>query len=171
MSAFRAGVRCVVLATIVAAACKPQGPAPLSDADKAAMQQVADQALAIFTSPTPDWAAFAAALYTEDATVMPPNAPAVKGQEAIVALLKGFPPIADFKQVSQHVEGFGNLAYDLQTYAGTFAPPGLPPVADTGKVVWIWRKGADGSWKILVEMWSSDLPVAPTSEPAATQRK
>jgi uncharacterized protein (TIGR02246 family) len=170
MSVFRTCARCVVLTTIAVAGCKPQGAAPLSDADKAAMQQAADKAVATMTSPTRDWPAFAAALYTEDATVLPPNGPAVKGREAIVAFLETFPPIAEFKQTRQQIDGLGNLAYEIQTYTAMFAPPGEPQVADTGKVVWVWRKQADGSWKILVEMWNSDLPAA-APEAAALQRQ
>lgn len=168
MSGIRIAMCAVVLAA-TAAACKPQGPAPLSDADKAAMQQVADQAVAAMQSPTHDWAAFAATLYTEDATVLPPNGPPAKGREAIVGILNGFPPVVEFKQARQQIDGVGDLAYEIQTYTTTFAPPGLPQVSDTGKVVWVWKKQTDGSWKILVEMWNSDLPAA-APEPEASQR-
>jgi ketosteroid isomerase-like protein len=31
-------------------------------------------------------------------------------------------------------------------------------VADRGKYLAVWKKQADGSWKIEADMWNSDLP-------------
>jgi len=47
MLAFRAGLGAAVGATALVVACTSQGPAPLTEADKVAMQQVADGALEI----------------------------------------------------------------------------------------------------------------------------
>jgi ketosteroid isomerase-like protein len=170
MDRFRTAVRCVALATILAAACKAPGPTPISDADKAAMKQVADRGLVTFKSATPDWPAFVAAMYAEDATVLPPNGAAARGRDAITGVVRAFPPIAEYTQVSQRLEGSGNMAYEIASYSLRLAPPGAPAVVDTGKLVWVWRKGADGSWKILVEIWNSDRPEAGAAAPPAQAR-
>jgi ketosteroid isomerase-like protein len=34
------------------------------------------------------------------------------------------------------------------------------PVNDHGKLVEIWKKQADGKWKVAVDIFNSDLPVA-----------
>ena len=34
------------------------------------------------------------------------------------------------------------------------------PVQDRGKYVEIFKKQADGTWKVIVDIWNSDLPAA-----------
>lgn len=166
MRAFRVCVPLIILVLLAATACQPKGPATLSDADKAAIKKVTEQGLAMFTAPTKDNAAYVKFFYTEDAIIFPPNAPAVKGHEAILGFLQTFPSFSDYKQETQEIEGFGDFAYDRETYSVTMMPPGLPAVKDTGRIIWIWRKQADGSWKLWREMWNSDLPA--TGGPATS---
>jgi ketosteroid isomerase-like protein len=166
MNRLRIYVLLIILVTMAATACQPKGPAMLSDADKAAIKKTADQALAMFSAPTKDWPAFVKFLYAEDGMALPPNAPPVKGHEAIIGLIQTFPPFSDYRQESLEIEGFGNLAYDLETYSLTSAPPGIAPFKDAGKLIWIWKKQADGSWKVWREMWNSDLPVPGSAAPS-----
>jgi len=160
MHGVRVGVLFVVLVVVVATACRQRGPSTLSDADKAAIKKTTDQAFALFAKPTKDWPAFVKVLYAEDAMVLPPNAPAVKGQEAIIDMVRSFPPFSDYRQEPKEIEGSGNLAYDCQSYSMTFTPPGVPAFKETGKLVWIWKKQADGSWKLWREIYNSDRPVS-----------
>jgi len=90
--------------------------------------------------------------------MMPPNAPAVRGHEALTAAGDPFPPFSDFRQESLEMEGFGDLAFSRDEYSVTIAPPGKPVFKDKGKVITIWRKQPDGSWKMFREIWNSDLP-------------
>jgi ketosteroid isomerase-like protein len=169
MLRFRVCVPLIILVAMVAIACQPKGPAALTDADKAAIKKTADQGLAMLTAPTKDWAGFIKFLYTEDAMILPPNAPAVQGQEAIIAFVqKLFPPVFDYKQQLVEIAGFGNFAYDLETWSMTITPPEGQAATDTGRLIWIWQKQANGSWKLWREMWSSDLP-APGSTAPSTQ--
>jgi ketosteroid isomerase-like protein len=170
MFVFRAGFGAALAATAIVVACAPQGPGPLTDADKAAMQQVVDNALEIMTSATPDWTAFVTGFYAEDVTVMPPNGPVIKGRDAIVAFLESFPPITEMKMERQQIDGSGTLAYDIETYTSMATPPDLAAIADTGKLVWVWQKQADGSWRVLVEIWNSDLPAGTLSPEAVAQQ-
>jgi ketosteroid isomerase-like protein len=91
---------------------------------------------------------------------MPPNAPIVRGRDGVIAFIATHPPTGEFAQVREQLDGSGNMAYEIQTYTWTYTPPGGSPMADTGKVVWVWQKQTDGSWKVLVEIWNSDLPAA-----------
>jgi uncharacterized protein (TIGR02246 family) len=103
-----------------------------------------------------------AGLYTEDAVVNPPMAPAVKGRAAIRAWLEKFPPLTEFKPSIVKVEGRGDLAYVLGNMSMTMTPAGAPaPVKDSGKYVEIRRKQADGKWLIAVDIFNSDAPPAP----------
>lgn len=111
-----------------------------------------------------DWAAVAA-LYTEDAVLNPPHDRAVKGRAAIQAWLEKFLPITAYKASNVKVEVRNDLAYVLGTYTMTIVPPGASgPVNDTGKYVEIRRKQPDGSWRIAVDIFNSDLPASPSGQ-------
>ena len=127
----------------------------LSDTDKAAIKRTKEQALVVFNAR--DFPAYVK-LYTEDAIVLPPNAPAVKGREAILSFCKKFSPFSDYRHETQEIEGMGNLVYNLENYSLTVMPPGRPTYRITGRVIWIWQKQADGSWKVWREMYNHDSP-------------
>ena len=104
------------------------------------------------------------ATYADDAVRMPPNEPAWVGKAAIRA---GFQ--ADFEendvQVENQVEEVqvsGDWAFARGTYAVTITPSeGGEPVEDNGKWMAIFQRQADGSWKDVRDMWSSDNPPMP----------
>ena len=134
----------------------------LTDADKAAIN--AKTQAFINGVNAGDWAAVAAT-YTEDAIVLPPNAPAVRGRSAIEASFAEFPPISDFTITNTEVEGVGDLAYLVGTYTITMTPEGAEPIHDTGKFIEIRKKQADGSWLLHRDIYNSDAP-APAPPPA-----
>jgi ketosteroid isomerase-like protein len=132
--------------------------AGLPDKDVAAIRaQTADFAKGLNAA---DFASVAG-LYAETATFMPPNQPLVSGRAAIEAWLKGFPPVKDFALQIVEVDGRGDIAFCRGTYSMTIAPPGAPaPVKDTGKYIEVRRRQKDGSWKIVADIFNSDLPEA-----------
>ena len=109
----RISPRLIVAALLVAVGCARGGPAPLSDADKSAIR-ANDQKFAQGVMAK-DWAAVAA-MYTTDASFMPPNDTLVKGREAIQAWMTGFPPVSAFTLEPQEVEGVGDLSYVRGTW-------------------------------------------------------
>ena len=138
-------------------ACQPAGE--LSEMDKAAIMDLADsfdQAV-----QANDWTAYAA-LFAEDAVVMPPNQPAVEGREAIEDFGSAF-TIREFSTPTVEIEGRDGLAYMRGTYSISATVEGIPePVTDSGKYVQIWMEQPDGSWKIWRDIWNSDMPVPST---------
>jgi uncharacterized protein (TIGR02246 family) len=128
----------------------------LSDADRKGIQDVTDRwdkAMENNDSTT------VAALYTEDAMLLPPNAPVVKGRAAIRHFLGQFPKITSFKTPLVEIEGNGTLAYTRGTYEVTVMPAGAKePVKDSGKFIEIRRKEPDGSWLILRDFWNPNHP-------------
>ncbi len=145
-----AALSCAVLA------CQPV-PAKLSDADiaaiRAATASFVENGLARRDSAN-------AALYAEDAVLMPPNQPAVEGRAAIRAWLAGFPPMAAFSLTPIEIDGHGDLAYVRGTYTLTIAASGkTPAMPDHGKYVDVRRRQADGSWLITADMFNSDVPL------------
>ena len=157
----RFGLAAMPLAVLLA--CQPAAapPSGLTDADRAAIQKVADDAVAIMNAASPDLDAYTRAYYAPDAVVLPPNEPAVTGEAAIAAMLKSFPPISNFRFDLVHVEGTSDMAWVQGTYSMTMTPEGSAPVNDSGKYIEIWKKQADGSWRVARDIFNSDLPPSP----------
>ena len=141
------------------------GPAATSDsgaADAAAIQALDEQ-----------WSATAArndvdgtvAFYADDAVLLPGNGPIARDRKAIReswAGLLGPNTAVSWKVSKVEVAKSGELGYLYGTYSLTIRDPnGGPPVSDTGKLVEIWKKQADGKWKCIVDTYNSDLPAAP----------
>jgi ketosteroid isomerase-like protein len=111
------------------------------------------------------------AYYSDDASVLPPNAPIATNKEAIRAgWAASVGPGVDFSFQSNKVEvaSSGDMAYDVGTYAVSMKDEGNP-VTDRGKYVAVWKKQPDGKWKAVADTWNSDLPVA--AAPAAVEKK
>ncbi len=59
------------------------------------------------------------------------------------------------------VEGRGDLAYAVGAYRATMTPKkaGAKPLpTEEGKYLEVLKKQADGSWKIVYDMWSANAP-------------
>ena len=120
------------------------------------------------------WSAAAAAkdldktvsFYSDDAVVMPPNAPSATTKEAIRSAWKEMqaPGTAiSWKASKVEVANAGDLAYVSGTYEYTMKDASGKPVKDRGKYVEIFKKQADGTWKVVADIWNSDLPVPATT--------
>jgi uncharacterized protein (TIGR02246 family) len=152
-------VALAMCAWLISLACEAQTAKGLSQMDVTKIDQITQTAMkAALARDFATWAA----LFLDDAVVNPPNEPAVKGRAAIRAWLEKFPPLTEFTLKNTNVEGREDLAYVLGTYTMTMTPPGAPgPVKDSGKFVSVLRRQVDGRWLCAVDMFSSDLPVAP----------
>jgi uncharacterized protein (TIGR02246 family) len=162
------GSSLAILAVAVTAslACQTQAIAELTANDEAAVRQAFDAEMnAANAADAAGWAA----LYTQDAIVLRPHAPAVQGREAIQQWLATLPPISNAKGQGVEVMGYGDLACLRGTYSMRFTIPGVPaPIDEQGKFLQIYRKQSDGSWKLTREIYNSDLPLpAPPSAPGA----
>lgn len=150
-----------VLATFLGLlACQAQpaaAPAGLSMEDETAIEEVTRTALAIVNAGMADFNEYAAAYYTADAIVMPPNAEAVTGRDAIAAMLGAFPPLSNVMFEAQEIHGLGDLAVVRGTYSLTMSPPDAEPIQDRGKYIELWRK-RNGIWRVARDIFNSDLP-------------
>ena len=129
--------------------------APLSTADVEAIESTQQQFAAALRRR--DFDAIAA-LYTEDAVVMPPHEPAVRGRAAVKAWMAGFPPVTEFTLAAERIEGRADLAYVRGTYAMTLHPDGAAPVPSRGKYIEIRRRQPNGEWLLEADMFSPDTP-------------
>ena len=130
----------------------------LSPADEAGIRSV-DSAFVVAANAGD--AEGVAAVYAEDGALLAPNLPPQKGRDAIKAFWGGFLDAYNvrFELASDTIEGRGDLAYNQGHYRFTAVPKakGVPGVADEGKFLEILKKQPDGTWKYVVDMYSSNL--------------
>jgi ketosteroid isomerase-like protein len=102
--------------------------------------------------------------YADDAALLPPNEPIATGKEGVRKVwtaLMGLPGFAvSWAPVTVEVARSGDLAYTRGTYELSMNNPKGEPMKDRGKYIEVWRKQADGKWKVAVDMFNSDLPPA-----------
>ena len=101
----------------------------------------------------------------DDGSFMPPNSPIATGKEAISQVFAGFFAIPGIK-LNWHptkigVARSGELGYSTGVYEMSFKDPSGKTVNDRGKYVTVWKKQSDGSWKVLNDIFNSDLPATP----------
>ena len=100
-----------------------------------------------------------AALYTDDAVLMPPHQPAVQGGRAVLkSWFAAFPRVTEFKLANQRIDGRGDLAYVRGAYTMTLQPEGAPaPITDRGKYIEVRRRQPTGAWLLEADIFNSDL--------------
>jgi uncharacterized protein (TIGR02246 family) len=135
-------------------ACQPSGEeaGPLSAADVAAIEALI--AAHVQAGLTGDWEAFYSH-YADDAVVMWSNRPAIEGLAALreVKLYRG----AEYEVSPVEIDGRGDLAFVRATFSLLLDYEGA--ATNEGKLVWILRRGPDGSWLIAINISNSDLPL------------
>jgi uncharacterized protein (TIGR02246 family) len=102
--------------------------------------------------------------YADDASLLMANMPAINGKDAIRAAFKPMfddPNFALAFQASRvEVAKSADLGYTQGTYTLTITEPRTKkPVTDKGKYVTTYKKQADGTWKVVADMVSSDIPL------------
>jgi uncharacterized protein (TIGR02246 family) len=101
--------------------------------------------------------------FADDGIVMEPNMPAMKGKEAIRAGVKEFLADRNFS-LNWSVTAIdpsksSDLAYVHGTWTATLTDSKTKkPITDKGKYATVYRKQADGSWKVALDINNSDLP-------------
>lgn len=128
----------------------------LTDADVQSIRKADDEWCRLAMAG--DFTALVERCYTKDAILLPPNEPAAKGRKAIAASFGAWPRMTDATIHSDEVVGRGDLAYTSGTWAATMHVKDAAPVQDKGKYVAIWRKDADGGWKMTRDAFNSDMP-------------
>ncbi len=101
-------------------------------------------------------------LYTSDAISMPNGEPLLQGIEAIKKSsmdmrTKGI-KYNSFEPKTLEVLVNGNLITEVGTYKLNLTMTGMEkPIDDHGKYLTVWEKQKDGSLKIKIETWNSDV--------------
>ncbi|MFZ0915933.1 MAG: DUF4440 domain-containing protein [Candidatus Udaeobacter sp.] len=112
------------------------------------------------------------AYYSEDATVLPPNATRAETKETIRKVWKDILAtsglVITWKPAKVRLGKSGEMAWLSGTYELTMNDASGKPANDRGKYLEVWEKQPDGNWKCAADMWNSDLAGA---APAAAEQK
>jgi ketosteroid isomerase-like protein len=94
--------------------------------------------------------------YTEDAVLLESGAPPVQGRAALLEMARAMKPLSTVVINPEHTEGSEKLAFVYGT--GSWVNGRPPSVGETTRVrlVMIWRKEADGRWRIAQETFVPD---------------
>jgi uncharacterized protein (TIGR02246 family) len=136
--------------------------AAATSADAGAARQAIDSANARFADAMKrgDTTAMASN-YSDDAIVMMPGVEAWRGRDAVRKGFAGFvsqAPVKEFTGKTDDVMVAGDVAVETGTYEMTLQPKGGKEIKDKGKYLTIWKRQADGSWKIVRDINNSDAP-------------
>ena len=153
---------CALLA--LASACQPAEAPDTRSADEATLRKLDDE-----------WSKAAGArdvaktvsYYSDDALLLPPNSPALSTKDAIQGMWKAMFSAPGFAggwtPTRVDVARSGDLAYVTGTYAISENDASGKPQTDNGKYLEVWKKQADGNWKCVADMFSSNAPPAPAA--------
>jgi ketosteroid isomerase-like protein len=161
--------RIIIAAIVLAVACggKPGGEdatvRQMGTPDEAmSARQVIDSSNAAFASALVAGDAPAMmTLYSDDAIVMPPGAPALRGRAEYTkwndGMLAAF-AFTDARFTTTDLTVQGPYAIETGSYAMTMKPPAGRAVPDTGKYLAIWKQQPGGGWRMVRDIFNSDRP-------------
>jgi uncharacterized protein (TIGR02246 family) len=100
--------------------------------------------------------------YTVDATLVPPDGEIVKGKQAIEEMYTKFFQMGmkDIAFTTIEVGGSGDTAYEIGKTKVRIQPEGQAAMIDSTKYLVIWKRQADGMWKVHVDIWNFSAPMA-----------
>jgi uncharacterized protein (TIGR02246 family) len=104
-------------------------------------------------------AAAVASFYTEDATLLPPGSPSVKGRKNIQQYWQAFfdAGASDPQLRVVDVTAFGDMAYEIGAFEANLPSPQGGTARTQGKYVVIWKRQPDGGIKMLVDIFNTNV--------------
>ena len=155
----------VVVAALATTACSAgSGPAAAPATDTASVEAAAHHAhdLYLLAINSNNVDAFLGTV-TDDIVFMPPNSPAIQGKKDVGAWVKDYFGAyqTSWDKTSKEFVVVGDLAYEWYAYKSEDVPrpdgpaKDTPTVIDEGNGINIYRKGADGVWRVARDAWST----------------
>jgi ketosteroid isomerase-like protein len=100
------------------------------------------------------------AYWRDDAVMMPPGLPPLRGRAAIREFVAAGAATPGFsvrwEPLEAHVSAGGDMAYLIERNQFTFQDSTGATITESNKVITIWRRQPDGTWKNVVDMWNAD---------------
>ena len=144
-------------AVLACAACNQNAPAPTAKPDTAAetkaIEQVEQAQIAAIAAHDQ---AGSTSPYADDAVFISERGEASHGKEAIAATFKQFigdPTLKfDYKPGMKTFSDGGDMAYSMAEYTESYTDPATKKlVTMKGTNLSVWKKQADGSWKLVAD--------------------
>jgi ketosteroid isomerase-like protein len=104
-----------------------------------------------------------ASSYTSNGLILPPNEAGVTGRDGAHEFIASFAEApgasVSFSNMNVDVAASGDMGYTLTDAVITVDGPDGQPIEDKIRDFHLWKK-QDGDWKIAIDIWNSDVPVA-----------
>ena len=152
-----------ILGLVLVAACglPSQGDsaaANFTEADRIAIDALISDRVSLYGG-TEDWSEPVELFYRFDAVLMPPNTSVARGREEIARYLEThWGLVGVVVNEGWTVEGVGDVAW-VEGWYEWIAPGPDGRLLDRGKYLQLWGRQSDRGWRIVREIFSSDLPV------------
>lgn len=150
----------ILLAALVVTSCGGEGPGDAASSDAAAALRTADSSLQL--AVTARDAERTAAFYADDAVMLPVAEPMVEGRTAIreewrhVFAIPGYASSISLEAAVASPDGI--LGYTRGTYQSPMLGLDGQQVVERGKWVSVWKRDAEGRWRIVVDIYNTDSP-------------
>jgi len=162
MNSFRS-LRFATHAAVLAAALASAGASLAKEGPLDGMSKTFEDAIR-----TGDTAA-AAALYAEDGVILPPNHARVQGREGIAAYFKEMTD-AGFSLKLAPMDAWMDGGLGVRSGSYIVLDKEQKEI-DHGKWMEVWRKGDDGKWLMVRDIWNSRDPPPPPPTPGLSSDK
>ena len=98
-------------------------------------------------------------LYSPDAVLMPPHAPASYGRAAIANYWDGGVKagVRNLRLNTTEVHPLGDMAHEMGTYSMDIKPPNGAMMHDHGKYAVLWKRDPKAGWQLHRDIWNSDV--------------
>jgi uncharacterized protein (TIGR02246 family) len=148
-----------ILAVALIAGCS-QAPAPPTDRRKADEAAITAAGVALAQAAEAKDIDKCMSFYVDDPVLFVPGAPAVVGRDALRKVWQQFFNVQALKLETSgliiDVAGSGDLAFERGSYSNAITDAKGKTTTETGKLVLVWKKQTDGSWKIAADTNASD---------------
>lgn len=137
-------------------------PARAQVADSAAAAAaIAESASAFSRALERGDAARMASQYVDDATLIPPSGRLVTGRDAILAFWT--PRNPDFRTLEHSLTTdrlviTGDVAMEVGTWRQQGQLREEAPIESAGRYLVVWRRQADGTWRMQFDSWTAPFP-------------
>ena len=141
---------------LLVAACQTAAPEGLSDADRAAIDELTASYQATVRAGDLDaWAG----LWTNDAEYQLPEAPTLVGRDQIRADMESYPTPTEMNLTIHESDGSGNWAWARGNWEYFVAAnEDMAEIDMAGSVLFVFEKQPDGTWLIDTESYNLDHP-------------